>query len=124
MFWVPFQATRRTVGLFRTDPDQLSTYKLLVGIAIYTLWVLLVVAVAGLVAGPLVGLAVLLLMPTVGMVGLTIRERWRGFWADARRFFLLRSRGEQVRSLHDHQAKLAQRLKALYDEMLGKETSG
>ncbi len=124
LFWVPYQATGRIVGLFRTDPGQLSTYKLLVGIATYALWVLLVAAVAGLVAGALVGLAILPLMPTVGMVGLTIRERWRGLWADARRFFLLQSRGKQVRSLHDHQAKLAQRLKALYDETLAKGTSG
>lgn len=101
-FWVPYQATGRIVGLFRTGPEQLSTYKLLVGIATYTLWVLLVAAVAGLVVGSLVGLVILPLMPTVGMVGLTIRERWRGLWADARRFFLLRSRGKQVRSLHDH----------------------
>jgi len=118
LFWVPFQATDRVVRLFRAAHTEVSSYKLLVGIVIYTLWVSLVAAVAGLVAGPLVGFALVMLVPAVGMVGLTIRERWRGFWADARRFFLLRSRSEQVRSLHDDQAKLARGLKAMYDQML------
>ncbi|MCZ6707931.1 MAG: lysophospholipid acyltransferase family protein, partial [Chloroflexi bacterium] len=78
-FWVPFQATDRVVRLFRADHTEVSSYKLLVGIVIYTLWVSLVAAVAGLVAGPLVGFALVMLAPAVGIVGLAIRERWRGF---------------------------------------------
>jgi hypothetical protein len=49
------------------------------------------------------------------MTGLTVRERWRGSWEDARRFLLLRSRRDLVTTLQAEQADLAARLQRLYD---------
>jgi hypothetical protein len=47
------------------------------------------------------------------MVGLVVRERWRGAWHDAQRFFLLRSRGRLVAQLRDERHQLGARLDAL-----------
>jgi hypothetical protein len=49
------------------------------------------------------------------MVGLVLRDRWRGAWSDARRFFLLRSRRDLVTVLQAEQRDLAERLQALYE---------
>jgi len=76
----------------------------------------LLAVVAGFSQGPSAVLAVLLVVPVVGMAGLVIRERWRGAWIDARRFFLLRSRQDLVATLRDRQRELAERFKLLYEE--------
>jgi 1-acyl-sn-glycerol-3-phosphate acyltransferase len=125
LFYVPYRLTGWVVDRARVDQDQRSTWKLLVGIAVYGIWVLAGAAVAGATRttgttggggaqGLLAGLAVLLLMPLIGMVGLVVRERWRGAWQDARRFFLLRSRRRLIAQLRANQQALGTRLDALY----------
>jgi glycerol-3-phosphate O-acyltransferase / dihydroxyacetone phosphate acyltransferase len=114
MFWVPYQVTRLLAGVAKPDLDQRSTHKLLIGIVLYGLWLALAVIVAVWLWGPWAGLFVIILMPAVGMVGLWIRERWRGAWKDIRRFFLLRSRREVVSELRADQRRLAAEFKALY----------
>jgi hypothetical protein len=52
-------------------------------------------------------------MPAIGMLGLVVRERWRGAWADARRFFRMRSRRDLVAQLRDERRALGARLDAL-----------
>jgi len=118
-FWPPYRATGLVVDRVRLKPDEKSTWKLLVGIALYTLWVLLLAVLAALRWGLAGGLALLLGLPAVGMLGLTVRERWHGAWTDARRFFLLRSRGELVETLRQTQHDLGLRLQALYDRHAG-----
>jgi hypothetical protein len=63
------------------------------------------------------GLGVLLGMPVIGMLGLVIRERWRGAWDDVRRFFRLRSRHDLVAQLRDERHTLGARLDALLARM-------
>lgn len=115
LFVIPFHATRQVAALFRTDEDERSTYKLLSGIVLYTLWVLGLTFAAGIAWGPLGGLATLTGAPLVGMAGLLVRERWRGDWRDARRFLLLRSRRALARQLAERQHGLAARLHALWE---------
>jgi 1-acyl-sn-glycerol-3-phosphate acyltransferase len=115
LFVVPYHLTGRVAALFRVDPDQRSTYKLLTGIALYALWVLALAVVAGVARGPAGALAVLVGAPIIGMAGLLVRERWRGDWRDARRFLLLRSRRDLARQLAERQHGLAVRLHALYE---------
>jgi glycerol-3-phosphate O-acyltransferase/dihydroxyacetone phosphate acyltransferase len=114
LFFPPYWLTGRVVARVRLDPDERSTWKLLLGGACYGLWVLALAGVAALVRGAVAGLATLALAPTIGMIGLVIRERWRGAWSEARRFFLLRSRRDLVSALRIRQHALAERLRALY----------
>jgi hypothetical protein len=74
-----------------------------------------VAALAAITWGPRAGLLALVGVPCVGMVGLVLRDRWRGAWSDARRFFLLRSRRDLVTVLQAEQRDLAERLQALYE---------
>ena len=107
-----------TVGITRAHPDYyaLRLGNTVLGGAFYVSWVLALAALAGFVRGAIGGLATLALAPTIGMIGLVIRERWRGAWNEARRFFLLRSRRDLVATLRERQHALAERLKSLYQE--------
>jgi glycerol-3-phosphate O-acyltransferase/dihydroxyacetone phosphate acyltransferase len=118
-FWPPYRATGLVVDRVRLRPDETSTWKLLIGIGLYKLWVLLLAVLAAVRWGLVGGLALLLALPAVGMLGLAVRERWRGAWSDARRFFLLRSRGALVEALRESQRELGGRLQALYDRHTG-----
>jgi len=113
LFLVPYWLTGRVAAAFRAPSDQVATTKLLVGIPLYACWVLALAAAAG-SRSLWAGLSALALAPIVGMVGLRVRERWRGDWRDARRFFLLRSRRELATQLAGRQHALADRLHALY----------
>jgi hypothetical protein len=121
LFLVPYRLTGWIVNRVRLRVDERSTWKMLVGIGVYALWVAAVAAAAAVGGGPsgwgrvMVAVAVLVGMPVIGMVGLVVRERWQGAWQDARRFFLLRSRRSLVAALRDERRQLAHRLQALYD---------
>lgn len=116
LFYPPYRATGWIVRRFSLKEDERSTWKLLVGIGVYGIWVAAVAAVAALAWGWRGVVCVLLGVPAVGMIGLAVRERWRGAWHDARRFFLLRSRRDLVSTLQAEQADLAARLQALYHQ--------
>jgi hypothetical protein len=113
-FYIPYRVTGWIVDRVPLREDERSTWKLLVGIGVYGLWVIGLMAVAAAAWGAWPALMVLLLMPAVGMTGLLVRERWRGSWDDARRFFLLRSRQDLVFTLQAHQSELARRLEMLH----------
>jgi hypothetical protein len=115
LFLAPYHLTGRVAALFRPEPDQRATHKLLVGIPAYALWVALLAVAAVLRFGAAYAPLVLLGAPAIGMAGLLVRERWRGSWRDARRFFLLRSRRALALQLANRQLELADRLHALYE---------
>ncbi len=116
LFFPPYWLTGRAVGRIRLDPDERSSWKLLLGGAMYVTWVLALTAGMTLWRGVPAGILTLALAPTIGMIGLVIRERWRGAWSDARRFLLLRARRSLVDALREEQRTLGARLKTLYEE--------
>lgn len=120
LFFPPYRLTGFLVDRLHLDPDERSTWKLMLGAATYAAWLLVLAAGAGLEWGLPALPALLLVVPAVGMAGLLIRERWRGAWGDARRFFLLRSRRDLIAALRAEQHDLAQRLKTLYQERAAK----
>ena len=67
-------------------------------------------------AGYLIAAAMLILWPTVGLLGLSIRERWRGSWVDVRSFFLLRSRRKMIQLLKTRQHEITVLLEELLEE--------
>lgn len=115
LFLVPYWLTDRLAASFRAAHDQVATSKLLVGIAVYAVWVVALAAVAAVRFAPAAAVLVLLIAPAIGMAGLRIRERWRGDWHDARRFFFLRSRRQLAVELARRQGLLADRLHQLYE---------
>jgi len=116
VFWVPYQVTDRIVRAMRPDGDQSSTYKLLVGAGVYLIWMVLLSVLAWWLQGTWTALTVFLVSPFFGLAGQWVRERWRGAWQDARRFFLLRSRREIRQRLKEDQKRLAERLHTAYEE--------
>jgi 1-acyl-sn-glycerol-3-phosphate acyltransferase len=113
LFWVPYQVTRFVVRRLRLQQDVQSTWKLLVGAALYGLWLLLLAWFVGAAFGWVAALASLVLIPGVAMAGLYVRENWRSTWDDVRRFVLLRTRTPLVERLRKEQRSLAARLDAL-----------
>jgi len=116
LFWAPYRLTGFVVERMRRPADQRSSYKLLVGIAVYAVWVLALAAAGAVGFNAWVGLGVLFGVPALGMAGLVIRERWRGAWGDVRRFVLLRSRRALVDTLRATQRDLGDRLDSLYQD--------
>lgn len=120
LFAVPYWLTRAIVNALPLLEDQRSTWKLLGGMVLHGLWVTLLAVGALVVWNVWTGAALFVSMPVVGVSGLVIRERWRGAWGDAHRFFLLRSRRRLVAALQSDQERLAARLHELVRERLAK----
>ncbi|MFN8583384.1 MAG: 1-acyl-sn-glycerol-3-phosphate acyltransferase [Gemmatimonadaceae bacterium] len=120
LFWVPYQLTGQIVRRIPLEVDVRSTWKLLIGLVTYIAWVGVLAAVAGLVWGIWSALALLVVVPAVGVLGLHARQHWRSAWDDARRFFLLRSRQDLVAGLRARQRELGDRLDAAYHTFLAR----
>jgi glycerol-3-phosphate O-acyltransferase/dihydroxyacetone phosphate acyltransferase len=116
LFFPPYRLTGLAVDRLHLDPDERSTWKLMLGASIYAAWLLILAAGAWLRWGLPAVPALLVAVPAVGMSGLLIRERWRGAWSDARKFFLIRSRRDLIATLRAEQRALAERLMTLYQE--------
>lgn len=116
LFIVPYRLTGRVVDRFRLESDTRSTWKLLLGAAIYIVWVVILAIAGGVWRGWWLGLLLLVAIPVVGLTGLLVRERWYGAWADVRRWVLLRSRRRLMDSLRNTQRELGLRLDRLFDE--------
>jgi hypothetical protein len=116
VFWLPNQVTGRVAMALRPDVDQRSTFKLLIGVAVYLMWIGFLAVLVAAVKGVLAGAATVVAVPAIGLVGRRTRERWRGALKDARRFFLLRARREMVEGLRKQQREIAESLRELYDK--------
>lgn len=119
-FLPPYRLTGMVAGRLTLADDIRSTWKALLGAAIYLLWILALAALTWRTIGWLAALLVLVALPSLGMLGLRIRERWRGAWHGARRFLLLRSRRSLVASLAARQRELAAEL----DHLLARYPAG
>jgi hypothetical protein len=112
---LPYHITGFAVRVIPRPEVEKSTFKLLLGTLIYTVWVLLLSGLVWRVAGVGWGLATAALLPILGVVGQRFRERWRGAWDDARRFFLVRLRPELVQRLGQEQREIFEETGAVYD---------
>ena len=117
-FFPPYHLTGLIVRRLHLHEDERSTWKLLLGIVIYAVWIIALAGAAAIRWGLAAGAVVAVSLPWVGVGGIVVRERWRGAWSDARRFFLLRSRRDLVAGLRARQRDLAERFRALYEERM------
>jgi hypothetical protein len=113
LYLIPYHVTGLLARATKPPATQRSTYQILIGALIYTLWIVLVAVGVGTWLGFGWGALTFVLLPAIGIVGLWIRERWRGYWDDMRRFFLIRSRFDLVRQLQERQRDLAVKLDRL-----------
>lgn len=124
LYWLPYRATSLVARPAPREEDVQSTYKLLSGMALYPLWTLLLAGLAWWFFGPWRSFMALVGMPLIAVIGLWVRERWRGAWTDVRRYFTLRSRRALVKALGRRQAELAHELEALFDSWQANGASG
>lgn len=117
LFVVPWWLTGFVVNRFPLKTDTRSTWKLMVGAVIYALWLLALAVVAWSQSGGWAAVLVCLVVPVIGMSGMLVRERWRGAWVDARRWFLLRDRQALIHRLRDVQCDLGARLDRLQQRL-------
>jgi len=114
-FLVPRYATGALTSKMEPTADAESTYKLLLGIPIYTAWVLALSLAGAMISGLWTGLAALVFLPVIGIVSLWVRERWRWAASDVRRFVVLRSRSLVIDELRTEQERLSREFGDLFD---------
>ncbi len=115
LFWPPYWITGRLAALARPSRETQSTYRLLIGLVVYALWLALLTVAAAALAGWPAAVLMGLGAPGVGLLGLWIRERrreMRRVWTKVSRVL---SRRELVPSLRARQREIADRLEALYE---------
>ena len=110
IFWLPYRLTNVAAHLGRPEEDTVSTYKVLGGAAIFLVWIIVLAAILGVVAGAWWGVAAVIALPPLAFATLAITEGWSDAWTDVRRFFLLRQRDALLDELRATQQMLAQRL--------------
>lgn len=117
LFYLPYRLTGVLEARAKPEHDVRATYKLLVGAGAHLAWTGALAAAAWLLLGGRWGLAALLGLPVLGLLTVAVRNRWDEAVDDARRFFLLRSRGaDLLPELRLRQRELAERLAALQQE--------
>ena len=117
LFLVPWWLTGVVVDRFRLLPDTRSTWKLMMGAAIYTIWLMVLAVLAWRLFGWWAAGLVVTAGPILGMSGMLVRERWRGAWQDARRWLLLRGRRPMIDGLRQAQCDLGARLDRLQQRL-------
>jgi len=115
LFRIPYGIAGSLARRYRPEHDQVSTVRLMAGVPVYLLWVLGLCVTIGWHWGPWSGALAVLWIPATGLTGLWIRERWQTALREVRRFFLMRSRREQIAELKRRQADLAGQLKELHE---------
>ena len=115
LFWIPYKLTGRIAALARPTPETQSTYRLLIGVLVYTAWVAGLTAVAGRLGGALAALAALVGIPVLGLVGLKIRERRREQRKQWKKVSQVLRRKDLIPFLRTRQGEIAAELEALWE---------
>ncbi|MBX9927918.1 MAG: 1-acyl-sn-glycerol-3-phosphate acyltransferase [Gemmatimonadaceae bacterium] len=94
-------------------PDAIPTFRILGGAVIFTVWGLLLTALAGWLGGWGWALAVVVGLPLLGIAGLLVTEWQRLSWRSLRRFFVRHIERERIETLRAAQRDLGARMQAL-----------
>lgn len=122
LFWPPYRLTKTIANRAPADLNSRASVKLVAGGALFLLWIVILTTLAWTAGGWRAGLVALALLPVLALATLALLEKSVEAWTDARRFFLLRSRTEQLDALRARQGDIAQRLRALRDRASGAVT--
>lgn len=113
LFWVPWKVLTAAEPRFRLAPDTRATYRVLGGTMSFGTWVVLLAVGARYLLGWREAVAVLAILPLLGILTLGIRQRWRNAVMDLRRLLVLRGRTDFRTRLLDRQRGLARRIRDL-----------
>jgi glycerol-3-phosphate O-acyltransferase / dihydroxyacetone phosphate acyltransferase len=114
LFWPPYKLVGIVEARARPLHDVRSTYKLIVGIVLFTLWWAILTAAAWWWQGWIAAVGVALALPLLGILTLELQERWANAIDDAHRFVVHRTRPRAIAQLAERQKALAARLHQLY----------
>lgn len=112
LFWVPYRLTGQVARALQTNKDAVSTYKVLGGIVVFTLWIALLSLGAGIGFGWAVAVVAVITLPAIAIGGMCAAEHWQSNMATVRRWLMLRRQDSRAADLRDRQRELAKRLEA------------
>jgi 1-acyl-sn-glycerol-3-phosphate acyltransferase len=92
LYALPYGVVAAIAHRVRHEPNQVATYKVFPGIAIYPLWTAGLALAAWRLSGGGAALATMLLAPLAGLVAVSFHERLERLWLEARAFLLLKGR--------------------------------
>lgn len=126
--WVPYRLLGWIAGRFRDMPDQLATYKVFPGLAIYPLTWLTEGVVAGWLAERLLGsgyawltgVGVLLAAPVTGWLALRFHDTRRRFFHEVRAFLLRATRRRLTAELKTRRAEVLAQISELVELYLAR----
>jgi hypothetical protein len=110
LFWVPYRLTGIVAGKMSPSRDTLSTYRVLLGTALFAGWIIAASVVVGVWRGPLAGVITLLALPVVAVAGLYATEHWQETLLTAKRWLFLRRDDPRLAVVREQQAQLVTRL--------------
>lgn len=110
LFWIPYRLTGFVAGRMAPDKDTISTFRVLGGTLIFTLWIASIATAVLMTTAWWSGAAMLVALPAVAIGGLYAAERWQLTFVTVRRWMLLRRRDPRILGLRDRQHELARRL--------------
>ncbi len=113
LFLPPYRLVGWAEPRFDLPPDKRATYKVLGGTAAFGGWILALAALVRELMGWQPAMILLIVLPVLGILTLTIRDRWDLAVADFRRILLLKGRRDLREKLLERQAALAIRLREL-----------
>ncbi|HEX2094388.1 MAG TPA: lysophospholipid acyltransferase family protein [Longimicrobiaceae bacterium] len=118
VYFLPYRLTGILEARARPSHDVRATYKLLVGAVVHLVWTVGLALATGALLGGWAGVAVLAVLPLLGLLAVAVHNRWEEAVDDARRFLLLRGRGgDLLPELRLRQRRIAERLEALREEL-------
>lgn len=117
VFWVPYRLTGMMEARARPLHDVRATYRALAGSALFIAWTLLLATGAAWLGGWAALLLLVAALP-LGLLTVSVRDRWGDALADARRFLVLQLRGRLGERLRARQRELAAQLDALRERTL------
>lgn len=110
VWYIPYRAIGAMVRRGKLERDVISTHKLLGGIAIFALWLFVLIVFGSALWGAAGGVLTAILAPAAGAASMWIWERWESAWRDARRYVMLRRHPRMLAKLRRRQRELAERL--------------
>ena len=113
VFFIPYRITDWIATRPHIRLERQSTWKLLGGAVLYLTWIALLSLAAGIVFGPRWAIATAICLPILAVATQIVRDRWRQARVQARRYLLLRRKGQVRERLLEQRGRLAQSLEEL-----------
>jgi 1-acyl-sn-glycerol-3-phosphate acyltransferase len=113
VFFIPYRSTDWIATRPHIRLERQSTWKLLGGAVLYLAWIALLSLAAGIVFGARWAIATAICLPILAVATQIVRDRWRQARVQARRYLLLRRKGQLRERLLEERGRLARALEGL-----------